>query len=704
MYMRMTVAALLAAASLWAGEADAKALAAQAKAVWTDAARQGDAWTCLQLEAWARERKPALRLGSVLADSLVTGEVRFALPAYVTHLTDLGDRIVMATSDRAWVVAPDGRPLQPSVRLQPTGGWQITGHGGAVVGVCRRVRNDGKAALEFGSVALATGAPVAQARLDLAPTQHWGEELVVAADGSALATIMVSEDGLDRMRVRNTLVAVDKRTWIVRECREPFGVGPHGAWLLARGLGNRGYLLVRGDARTAIAAGAAGPGIAGCVIDGKAVLVGAKGADSPLAGAPAAGEHVGMISVGGWLVMGSGYGAKVMSAGDLLGEDAGGLVDQPPTLALWRWADLLADPAAKPVTTMPGELSQAHDRPAAIWVWKDKALDLVDLQGDAPVRTRWLEAEAPIAWASSDMHCVRLQHGEPQRSVLYGPDKAVLWSGECQDLRVKRRDLALSDHRDGDGRVSRRLQWLSSDPAKRRTVPVAIAPEADECQVSVYPPDLVLGRGPRRSWWTAGFDGKALDSGDGDAARPIPDCPEWNWFAPTGRYYREGARVYEKALGPPAEPLHRLQLADAWRMSSTTMLLQNDGRVLVSGRKRGEWSEIGVAEGAQRLGLIGPLPALLREDGRPLSLMVPGPKLSAIVKGDPAQELPVGGPWRLMDDGRFTPPRSRQLQWDGDRVGWGWVRLRSPDGSGLFVITASALIELDPDAARLFGK
>jgi hypothetical protein len=246
---------------------------------------------------------------------------------------------------------------------------------------------------------------------------------------------------------------------------------------------------------------------------------------------------------------------------------------------------------------------------------------------------------------------------------------------------------------------------MSVDPAKRRTVTLPLPAEVDRLQVSVYAPDVVLARGPGGAWWTFGFNGKAQASGNDRAERgpERPSCPEMDWFAPTGRFYREGPRIYEKRLGLPEDSLQRLSLQDAWRVSGSTMLLDADGRVLLSGRRRGEWLDLGVAGGAQRIGLRGSAPALVRDEAKVVATVLPGPKLNA-QDGTDGQELPTaGGPWRLSDR-FFTPPRGRQLEWDGDRVGLRDARLRSPDGSGLFIITASALIELDPDAAKLFGK
>ncbi len=705
--MRVTVAVLLTVATVVAGEVDVKT---QARTTWTEAAKAGDVWSCLQLEAWAHSRKPAVRFGSLLGDSTVLGETLFAAPSHVSFLADQGERVVFATYDRAYVIAPDGRPLQSSVKLLPEGGWQTLGYGGHVLGTCRRIRPETPAqrpVLEFGSTKLANADHPVGIKLELTPVQSWGDATIVADDGTALATVVNADDGPSGRTIRNVVIATRDKTRFIDHCRDPVAVGRNGAWLVAQAQGREaGTILVRGDRRQQVAAAAGGPGIAGCVLEGKAVLIKADGADVPLTGAPAVGDYAGMVTVGTWLVMGSGYGAKVVSDGDLLGDNVGATVEQPSTLAFWRWAELAKDPAAKPVTTMLGDLSQASDYAAALWVWKDTSLDLLDLSGAEPVRSHYLDAAAPIRWATTDQHCLRLEHEKPQRFALYGPDKTPLWAGECSEVLVKRRDLAISRTRGKDEHDTWRLQWLSADPAKRRSLHLPLPAEVDRIQVSVSAPDMVLARGPGGAWWTFGFDGKAQSSGNDRAEQgpERPSCPEMAWFAPTGRFYRDGPRIYEKRLGLPEEPLQRLALQDAWRVSGSTMLLDSEGRVWLSGRRRGEWLDLGVAGGAQRIGLRGTAPALVRDEARVVATVMPGPKLNNMPEAADGQELPAsGGPWRL-DDGLFTPPRGRQLEWDGDRVGLRDARLRSPEGSGLFIITASALIELDPDAARFFGK
>jgi hypothetical protein len=701
--MRFLVS-LVCAAALFASEADPRA---QARATWSEALKAGDAWTCLQLEAWARGRKPAYKLGAALGGSTVSGEVLFALPDTVANVFDAGDRIVMTTYQRAYVVAPDGRPLQASVQLTPEWGRQAAGYGAQAVGACRRRHGDApgeRRIVELGSTVIADGSHPVSQTIPLGPTQRWDQDMAVADDGSAVVTVIISDSDAPNGRNDRSMVVATDKVRIVEDCREPFGVGRRAAWLLARNAD--GVLLVRGDQRQTVTAGAPGPGLAACVRGGKALLIGIDGKEQPLTGAPALGDAADVITVGTWLVMGSGYGAKIVSEGDLLGENAGEVTEQPPTLAFWRWSDLQTNPTAKPVTTMPGELSQATQYAAAVWLWKGSAIDVIDLSGAEPVRSHYMDVRDPIRWVSTNQHCLRVEYEKPRRFELYGPDKAELWSGECVGIEVKRRDLALSEHRGKDDRHEWRLQWLDATPGKRRSVPLQLPPEDQRLNVSVSAPDMVIARGDMGEWRQANFAGKVIDAANERGPQGVdrPSCPEWSWFMATGRYYREGAHVYEKSMGPPEDIMSRLSLLDAWRVSGSTVLLNGDGRVLISGRRRGEWIEAGIAPGGSRLALSGNQPAVMRGDeSKPIALLVPGPKLVEARDRTPdAIDFPAG-PWRL-ERGRFTPPRGRQYEWDDQRVGWGGVHLRSPDGSGLFIITPSALIELDPDAARFFGK
>lgn len=690
----MRIPLLLACCVLALAAEDARV---QAKAAWLAAGKAGDAWTCLQLEAWAREQKPALRLGSALGESALVGDPLFAFPARVDTLADRGERIVVCAGGRAWVLAPDGRPLQPSVRLGE-GGSHAIGYDGEAV-LTATTADDGSWRLN--AVRLGDGSRVLAATYRPEPAQS-RDDMAVADDGSAAAVEVETEDGATGRTIRSILLAVGERPPRLLDIPAvPVGVGRAGAWLVA---GYAPHCFVQcGERRSPAVAAVGGPGLAAFIAGGKAALVLADGKQALLQGGPAIGEEPGLAAVGGWLVMFSGRGAKTVSQGDLLGEGAGGEAVQPPTLAFWRWTDLAADPAAKPVASLPGELSVASDQPASLWRWEGRRLERIDLTGDQPKVVPQFESAHEIRWASSSIHCIRLDHAQGHRS-LYGPEGKELWYGPAHDLDIVRRDLVLVE-RVQEGRYSWALATLAPEPAKRKEVRLQIPEQEQSIRVSRRPPDLLVARGERNWWRSVGFDGKVIETAReaGPAAQPPPAVQPWVWYCPSGRFYHDGARVLAKAASPATDPLSGIELADAWRIGGGTILLDVGGRVVVGGRKRGEWLDLPAVAGGDRLALAKDVPVLVAGDEpRMVAALIPGPRLEPH-DGGIASELP-GGPWRIERRWRFTPPRGRQLEWDGERLGWWPVRLRSPEGGGLFIITPAVLIELDPAAARMFGR
>lgn len=686
-------AATLAAAL--AVEADPKV---QAKTVWTAAAKAGDAWTCLQLESWARTRKPAVRLGSILGDSTLIGEPLFAFPVRVDFLADLNDRVIVVARSRVHVLAPDGRPLQAAVSA-PAGRYHALGYDGRFLAVWARE----EAGFQLTGVRVADGERTLAVTSPLGAGLGQGEGLAIADDGSAAAAQIESEDpGTGRVSY-STLLASGGRA--MRPLDLPaglLGVGRRGAWVIAGSVPNLTVLV--GEARRKAVAAAVGPGMAACIAEGSAELILPDGRMAALSGAPALGRESAMATVGGWLVMFSGYEAKMISQGDLLGEGGGVETTQPPTLALWRWSDLATDPAAKPVTTLTGELSVSAQHPAALWLWAGKRLDIFDLSGSEPRREEYLQASAPITWAASNLHCVRLNHDQG-RKALHGPDKSQLWIGQCSEIEVKRRDLALIE-RSKQGHYSWSLVRLSADPGKRSETRLDLGEQEQGIRVSYKAPDVVVARGERSWWRSASFDGKAIETARdaGPTAVPPPRCHEWRWYTPTGRFWRDGVRIRSKLDPPSDDPLDAIELADAWRLGSTAILLDESGRVLVTGRKRGEWVDLPALAPADRLALAGATPVLATGDElRPVATIAPGPKLEAREGLGALMELPSGS-WRVERRWRFTPPRSRQLEWDGERLGWYPQWLRSPESGGLLIVTPALVIDLDPAAAKLFGR
>lgn len=695
--MSMRTLLLLAAclAVALAVEVDPKV---QAKNVWLAAAKAGDAWTCLQLESWARTRKPAVRLGSILGDSTLIGEPLFSFPARIDHLADLGDRIVAVAGGRVHVLSVDGRPLQAS-QPAPSGRQYSLGNDGRTLAVWAR-EDDG---FRLTVVRVADGERLLTNTSPMGAGQSIGDGIAVADDGSAAAAQIEVEDPATGHVSYSTMLA----SAAVRSARTVdlpaglLGVGRRGAWIVAGEAPNLTVMV--GETRRKAVAAAVGPGMAACVSEG-AQLILPDGRYTALAGAPELGREPGMASVGAWLVMFSGYEAKMISQGDLLGEGGGVETTQPPTLALWRWADLAIDPAAKPVMSLTGELSVVGQHPAALWLWAGKRLDLLDLSGTEPRREEYLQAATPITWAASNLHCVKLYHEKGGKS-LYGPEKTQLYAGQCNDISVKRRDLALVERRK-DGHYSWSLVRLAGDPAQRKETHLDLTDQEQGIRVSYNAPDVVVARGERKWWRSVSFDGKVIETARdaGPTAVPPPRCQEWSWYTPTGRFWRDGVRVRTKAAPPEDDLLGNMELVDAWRVGTSTILLEESGRVLVSGRKRGEWVDLPAVAPADRLAMSGSIPVLASgDDLRLVATIAPGPKLEPREGLGTLIDLPSGS-WRIERRWRFTPPRSRQLEWDVERLGWHPLRLRSPESGGMFIVTPAVVIDLDPAAAKLFGR
>jgi len=91
------------------------------------------------------------------------------------------------------------------------------------------------------------------------------------------------------------------------------------------------------------------------------------------------------------------------------------------------------------------------------------------------------------------------------------------------------------------------------------------------------------------------------------------------------------------------------------------------------------------------------------EETRVLATIDSGPKLNMKPAAEKLAELPPGA-WRIDRRNQFSPPRGKQAEWDTERLGWQPMRLRSPEGGNMLVVTRSVVIDLTPEAARLVSK
>lgn len=672
----------------------------QLKLTHAAAVKAGDGWTCLQAEAWGRDQKPSVRLPSILGEGGVIGEPLFAFPAGINRVADWGDRVVVIAAGRAWVVAGDGRPLLPSTRV---GEYCGIGYGGGAVAWVNRSREE--ASVQLTAHRLGDGAQKTSARIPLSNQLVLHDVCVLADDASAAAIGCWRTDPETTITSYGVVIASGESGRKFDSQAPPVAIGRKGAWLIIGGGGGRPMQLMVGEKLTPINDHAAGPGIAAVFSAGKASLVLPDGGTAPLAGVPALGSGANLCTVGGWLACFLGNGVKTISEGDLLGEGAGKATVLPPTVLLWRWADLATNPAAQPARRFEGQLSVASQFPAALWAWHDRLVTLVDLSGPDMRQEDYLTADEPVNWVDTNLHCVRLSHPQ-QRMSLYGPDRKQLWLGQSSGIEVKRRGLALVRRQKKDHRQFFLVQ-LSVDPAQRSEVRLEIPDQEHWIQVSSKAPDLAVAWAERGWWRLLDFNGQILRTArdQGLQAVPRPNCPEWSWSVPPGRFTIDGTRLRLRAEEPSTDPLANLSLTDAWRAGGTTILLEVSGRVLVSGRKRNEWVELEPVAAGDRLAIAGGMPVIVAgSDPHVVAALVTGPKLEPREGQATAfTDLP-GGSWRLEGGTRFVPPRGRQSEWDVERLGWRPLRLRSPEGGGLFVVTPSLLVELDPAAARFFAR
>lgn len=703
------LAALVCSAVLFAGEADPKA---QAKAVWTAAAKSGDVWTCLQVEAWGRKVKAGFRQGSILGESVIIGDPLMAVPEAVEFTHDGVDRVI--TSSHGWlrVWAPDGRPLQPAVNIGLAGWQKVVGFGGAVIAAVERHRSaaTGEAIIDAGSFRIIDGFRLTGMQLALSALQSVNGRPSVADDGSAVACEIHTSDAVTGATTLAVHVVNAAKVQRVLPGVRLEGVGRQASWLCLRD--TTGPFLLAGERRTDYLSSpsgssfAEGPGLAACVVKKVLMLVGLDGSMKPIAGGPAIGGDPFIASVGGWLVVGSGNGAKMISQGDLLGENAGVEVDQPPTIALWRWSDLAKDPAAKPLAIELGRCSIASDKSAAIWVWVGSQVDCLDLSGNMPKREPQATSTKPIGWVSTNFVCMHIRNDDGS-SVLYDQERREVWSGACTNIELTRRDLALVTRTEAAG-MSYALVRLAPDPALRQEIRLGLPPQEQRLVVSYTAPDQVVASADSSWWRLVGFDGKVQQTGReaGPKAVSPPDIEPLGWYDPHGAFYSLRCRLVAKATGPDEDRAGQFDLRDAWRSGQTIVLLERQGQVLVSGRKRGEWIDLGNVPEADRIALASGQLALVQghgEETRVLATIDSGPKLNMKPAAEKLAELPPGA-WRIDRRNQFSPPRGKQAEWDTERLGWQPMRLRSPEGGNMLVVTRSVVIDLTPEAARLVSK
>ncbi|MFM2092638.1 MAG: hypothetical protein RLZZ127_3127, partial [Planctomycetota bacterium] len=544
----LLLAAVAVAAPLAAGEATGPDPKAEAKALHARSLRENDLWTALQLEAWGRRN--TLRLGPVLGASDIHGDPVHGFPETVRLVVDRGAVIGVFAGSRLYQVAPDGRPLAPSVPLGlaiDRAGWSGDGRFAAVARIDSPDPLTHRLRVAVRSVP--AGAILVDQGLGVVAGDHTASEVAVSDDGTA-AALEVSNHPLGQPRV--ALVRADGANQLVPGLRDPVAVGTRGGWFIARQTGDNALVLVRGGQRQPLAAAAAGPGWT-AIIPGDAKRLQLLAADGTVREVPPAigiGNDPRLAVRAGWLVLHSGGGAVTVPGRDDLDREIPGGQPQPPTLAAWRTAEL-ADAVAAPRLVRPMPWSPAGHMTAGFFAWDGPRAWVVDLSGDDPVDLPLPSTGAAVAWIDTDLNLFAKIRRQDGSCTLVDRIGRTWYDGEGRDIWAQEQRRAIVAVTATGGTRGWLLAGLDPDPARRTRVPLQLDPEGwDEISADRHGRRVVATSWSRSSWVeldpATGRERRRGSTGDPETPRPGVDRL---WGANGGRWQAWQGRLLDKADG-----------------------------------------------------------------------------------------------------------------------------------------------------------
>jgi len=667
-----------------------------------DAARRGDLWTAIQLEAYARGDA---KLRPVLGASLIHGDPLFAFPTPIAAWWDRGDEVLVASADHLHRIAPDGRPLAIALPLPPSSARALSPTG-SCIGVVGRPSDDSDRFL-FTVLGVADGREILQRSLSCLDDERPTGNACVADDGTAIAVCGFRNQGDDKDRIRLWVCDAGGTDRDPMPLVNPRGIGANAAWLLCENRDNKPVLVVGGgDAKEPLVLqdGAAGPGIALVLIDATLHLVGRDGARTPVDVPMGLSASARLLALGGWVVVSSGYDAETKPSVDVLGKVTPGGEPQAPTMALYRWSDLANDAAAVPAAVIEnGYPLRAEGEPCALWLWRDNQLDLLDLSRDEPALRALYTAPATIRSVAPAPFATMLTLAD-ERRVAIDSLGHELWSGTGEALVFHPHWLVQKAE---DQEQPYAIANLDTDAAQRRRFALDLPERSWQFSIARAEGWIVA---THRDRWLA-FDGvsgaRVGDGGeDDDQDEPRRPHTEAFWGETPGRFHAAPGsarlvrkRAPEDEAGPALEPI------DAWRMQRTLLVLDRRGTLLAFAGRKG-FKPIGTCRAADRLAMEGSTPVVVDDGGRALAMLA-GATLSTDLPKDlrrnKPEDLPEGA-WKVDNDDHSFGIKGSRLVWNSDRLGFAPLRLRCPEGPGMLVITHSLVIELDPGAAKVVGK
>jgi hypothetical protein len=697
--MRILLLAALAVAPVSAGDAPGPDPKAEAKALFARSLRENDLWTSLQLEAWGRRN--TLRLGPVLGASEIHGDPLHGFPETVRLVVDRGSVIGVFAGSRFYQVAPDGRPLAPSVPLGfgiDRAGWSGDGR---FAGAARIDSPDPLThRLRVAVRSVPAGAILLDQGVGVVSGDHTASEVAVSDDGTA-AAVEVSNHPLGQPRV--ALVRADGANQLLPGLRDPVAVGTRGGWFIARQTGDNALVLIRGGQRQTLSAAAAGPGWT-AIIPAEAKRLQLLAPDGTVREVPPAigiGNDPRLAVRAGWLVLHSGGGAVTVPGRDDLDREIPGGQPQPPTLAAWRTADL-ADAVAAPRVVRPMPWSPAGHMTAGLFAWDGPRAWVLDLSGNDPVDLPLPSTGAAVAWIDTDLNLFAKIRRQDGTCTLVDRTGRIWYDGEGRDIWAQEQRRAIVAVTATGGTRGWLLAGLDPDPVRRTRVPLQLDPAGwDEIFADRHGRRVVATSWSRTTWIELDpATGRERRRGStDDPATPRPGVDRL-WGANGGRWQAWQGRLLDKADGETLiAPGRIFAPRDGWRIDRAIITVGHDQRVSITGRRPGEWIDLGpLSQGEPWLGIRrARQEVVIRANGTAVAELGPGPRLVPAGPGD-SEDLPEGA-WRVRGM-QIAAPRLGDFVWDGERTGFTPDRLRGPFPDRLLVITRSVVINLDPGAVR----
>ncbi|MBA2480014.1 MAG: hypothetical protein H0V44_05075 [Planctomycetes bacterium] len=689
----------LVAATAAAGDAPPADLKAQLKTTYAAVMKSGDLWSAIQLEwiAAAQKERIDLRGAPCLGGSDIYGDPTFASPDEVRQVADHGDSVAVLTSQRCHLYAPDGRPVDASVPYGIRGDAVDHAFDGGAIGVVTWYDNEKQIPDRWR--ARVVGCPAGNILFESDDVD--GDEssidgaAKVANDGSAVAFGIHRHGGN-----RHVIVVSGKGHKSIDGVMRVRGVGPMASWLVAEGADGMQTLIV-GERRVHLRSSAVGPGlVAGIMEDGKAVIVDKAGNGDVLTLPMALGREPQVATVGRWLIVSSGEGARSLDNTNLLGESVGEAPVQPHTMAVFRWDDLAGDVHARALHTYENQLQVCPSMQAAAYLWHDKQVDLLDLSGKQPSIRTLARFPKIVDWVGGKRTGAIVVLRNSGWVVLDAAGQEVAADTVEGDPTPMHRSWALVRR----GRLPERtyhLIKLVADPALRTSVQLKLPP--DDWNIRFDPRRGRLCAEADRKWVEFDLSGEEVARGN-NFNRPSNTYELPTWQEGTRFCWLNGRAMLKASFDDLGEAA-RLSPRDAWQVNRTVLILSRDERVLVSGKKKNEFIDLGVCAGADRIALRRDEPVFANGQNRIVATLAAGPSLAIDAGAKSDADAPALGPWRI-EGMQFSPPHSGTLEWD-ERAGFVPYRLRSPrnnDPVGMVLVTASLVINLDPAAARLVGK